>query len=322
MMECVAGYEPLAHLCPRADFSVYMPEEKRVNVPKVVSTRRPQLKPKLGQHFLASDSFAAQIVEALGDVSQNTVLEIGPGRGVLTSRLAKNTHRLIAVELDRVLAAQLRLRFGMFPNIEVIEADILSIDFDSLFGPKPGLSRPGIEFKPTPAKVIGNLPYYITSDILLRLFDYSKYFETIVILVQREVADRIAAEPGSRDYGLLSATAQLHARVEKLFTLPPVAFAPPPKVHSTVLRLTIAPRDQELGLNENGFKDGFIDFLKLSFGQKRKTLWNNLKLAYDDKSLRAAMAEAGVKGAARAETLSLEESAALYRALRQKHHGS
>jgi 16S rRNA (adenine1518-N6/adenine1519-N6)-dimethyltransferase len=305
-----------------------MPEEKRVNVPKVVSARRPQHKPRLGQHFLASDSFAAQIVDTLGDVSQNTVLEIGPGRGALTSLLAKRVRRLIAVELDRVLAAQLRLRFGMFSNVEVIEADILSIDFDSLFGPKPGLRRPGIEFKPEPVKVIGNLPYYITSDILLRLFDYSKYFETIVILVQREVAERIAAEPGRRDYGLLSATAQLYARVEKLFTLPPGAFAPPPKVHSTVLRLTMAPRQKELGLDTDGLlKDGriqggFIDFLKLSFGQKRKTLWNNLKSSYPEPHLRAALAQAGVKPAARAETLSLEESAALFLALRDNHGGS
>jgi 16S rRNA (adenine1518-N6/adenine1519-N6)-dimethyltransferase len=299
-----------------------MPEEKRVNVPKVVSTRRPQLKPKLGQHFLASDTFASQIVNALGDITQNTVLEIGPGRGVLTSLLAKRTRRLIAVELDRVLAAQLRLRFGMFPNVEVIEADILSIDFDSLFGPKPGLSRPGIEFKPTPAHVIGNLPYYITSDILLRLFDYSKYFDTLVLLVQREVADRIAAQPGSRDYGLLSATAQLHARVEKLFTLPPAAFAPSPKVHSAALRLTMAPRHQELGLDVNGFQTGFIDFLKLSFGQKRKTLWNNLKSTYPEARLRAALSRARVKPAARAETLSLEESAALFLALHQNHNNS
>jgi 16S rRNA (adenine1518-N6/adenine1519-N6)-dimethyltransferase len=306
----------------RANFLVYMPEEKRVNVPKVVSTRRPQLKPKLGQHFLASDSYALQIVDALGDVTQHTVLEIGPGRGVLTSLLAKNARRLIAVELDRVLAAQLRLRFAMFPNVEVIEADILAIDFDSLFGPKPGLRRPGIEFKPAPADVIGNLPYYITSDILLRLFEYSKYFSTLVILVQREVADRIAAEPGSRDYGLLSATAQLHARVEKLFTLPPGAFAPPPKVHSTVLRLTIAPRQHELGLDTIGAENGFIDFLKLSFGQKRKTLWNNLKSAYPESQLRAALSQARVKPAARAETLTLEESAALFRALRQNHDGS
>ena len=136
----------------------------------------------------------------------------------------------------------------MFSSVEVIEADILSIDFDSLFGPKPGLRRPGIEFRPEPVKVIGNLPYYITSDILLRLFDYSKYFDSIMVLVQREVADRIAADPGGRDYGLLSATAQLFARVEKLFTLPPGAFDPPPKVHSALLRLTLAPRQKELGL--------------------------------------------------------------------------
>lgn len=293
----------------------------RVNVPKVVSTRRPQHKPKLGQHFLVSDSYALQIVDALGDISQSTVLEIGPGRGVLTSLLAKRVRRLIAVELDRVLAAQLRLRFGMFSNVEVIEADILSIDFDSLFGPKPGLRRPGIEFKPEPVKVIGNLPYYITSEILLRLFDYSKYFETIVILVQREVADRIAAKPGSRDYGLLSATAQLYARAEKLFTVPPGAFAPPPKVHSTALRLTMAPRQKELRLDGDS-QNGFIDFLKLSFGQKRKTLWNNLKSNYPEARLRAALARAGVKAAARAETLTLEESAALFRALRDNHDGS
>lgn len=305
-----------------------MPDEKRVNVPKVVSTRRPQHKPKLGQHFLASDSFALQIVDALGDVSQNTVLEIGPGRGILTSLLAKRARRLIAVELDRVLAAQLRLRFGMFSNVEIIEADILSIDFDSLFGPKPGLRRPGIEFRPDPVKVIGNLPYYITSDILLRLFNYSKYFDTLLILVQREVADRIAAKPGGSDYGLLSATAQLYARVDKLFTLPPGSFTPPPKVHSTALRLTIAPRQQELGLSTdshaNGGEDnrGFIDFLKLSFGQKRKTLWNNLKSNYPESQLRAALAEARVKPAARAETLTLEESAGLFRALRNSREGS
>ncbi|MFY9744528.1 MAG: 16S rRNA (adenine(1518)-N(6)/adenine(1519)-N(6))-dimethyltransferase RsmA [Candidatus Sulfotelmatobacter sp.] len=299
-----------------------MPGQKRVNVPKIVSTRRPQLKPKLGQHFLASDSYALQIADALGDISQSTVLEIGPGRGMLTSLLAKHARRLIAVELDRVLAAQLRLRFGMFSSVEIIEADILSIDFDSLFGPKPGLGRPGIEFKPTPAKVIGNLPYYITSDILLRLFDYSKYFETLVVMVQREVADRIAAKPGTRDYGLLSATAQLYARVEKLFTLPPGAFAPPPKVYSTVLRLTLEPRQRALGIDGNGAgKDGFIDFLKLSFGQKRKTLWNNLKSSYPERKLRAALAEAKVKPAARAETLTLEESAALFRALQNSRDG-
>jgi 16S rRNA (adenine1518-N6/adenine1519-N6)-dimethyltransferase len=285
----------------------------RVNVPKAVSAHRPQSKPKLGQHFLASPDSAVRIVDALGDTSQRTVLEIGPGQGILTSLLAKRARRLIAVELDRVLAAQLRLKFGMSRNVEVIEADVLSIDFDSLFGPKPGLGRPGIELKPEPVNVVGNLPYYITSDILLRLFEFSKYFDTIVIMVQREVADRIAAEPGGRDYGLLSATAQLYARVEKLFTLPPDAFSPPPKVHSTVLRLTIDPQQEKLGVAG----DGFIDFLKLSFGQKRKTLWNNLKEKYEDAALKSAIAQAKVKPAARAETLSLDESAAIFRALRE-----
>jgi len=287
-------------------------------VPKVASTNRPRTKPKLGQHFLASEEMAVRIVDALGDTSQYTVLEIGPGRGMLTSLLAKNARRLIAVELDRVLAAQLRLKFGMSRNVEIIEADVLAIDFDSLFGPKPGLGRPGIELKPQPVKVVGNLPYYITSDILLRLFAFSRYFETIVIMVQKEVADRIAAEPGGRDYGMLSATTKLYARVEKLFTLPPGAFAPPPKVHSTVLRLTIDPQQEKLGLAG----DGFIDFLRLSFGQKRKTLWNNLKEKYEAAGLKNALAEAHVKPNVRAETLSLEQSAAVFRALRKAEAGS
>jgi 16S rRNA (adenine1518-N6/adenine1519-N6)-dimethyltransferase len=295
-----------------------MSEEKRVNVPKVASTRRPKQKPKLGQHFLVSDGAAMRITDALGDVSQSTVLEIGPGRGVITSLLAKRARRLIAVEIDRVLAAQLRLKFGMTHNVEVIEADILSIDFDSLFGPKPGLSRPGIDLKPTPVKVVGNLPYFITSEILLRLFDFAKYFDTIVIMVQREVADRVAAPPGGSDYGLLSATAQLHARVEKLFTLPPDAFEPAPRVHSTVLRLSIAPQIEKLGVAG----DGFIGFLKLSFAQKRKTLWNNLKSRYDEGELRRAMTQARINPSARAETLSLKQSASLFRALRSSPEGS
>ena len=281
-------------------------------MPKVSAARPPRAKPKLGQHFLNSQDLAARIVEALGDISQDTVLEIGPGRGILTSLLAKRARRLIAVELDRVLAAQLSLKFAMARNVEIIEADILAIDFDSFFGPRPGLGRPGIEIKPEPVKVVGNLPYYITSDILLRLFEFSKHFESIVIMVQREVADRIAAEPGGRDYGVLSATTQLYARVEKLFTLPPGAFTPPPKVYSTLLRLTIDPQMDRLGVAD----DGFINFLRLSFGQKRKTLWNNLKSKFPDTELKRALAEARVKPTARAETLSLEESAAVYRALR------
>ncbi|PYX47575.1 MAG: ribosomal RNA small subunit methyltransferase A [Acidobacteria bacterium] len=272
-------------------------------------------KPKLGQHFLVNDSNAARIVDALGDISHSTVLEIGPGRGVLTSLLAKRTRRLIAIELDRVLAAQLRMKFALYPNVEIIEGDVLAIDFSTLFGPKPGSSRPGLVQTPEPVPVVGNLPYYITSDILLRLFEFRQCFSTIVIMVQKEVADRLAATPGTRDYGLLSATAQLYAKVERLFTLPPGAFSPPPKVHSSVVRLTMSPRVNALNVDE----EGFITFLKLSFGQKRKTLWNNLKTEYAPDLLKEALREAGVKPTVRAETLPLEKSAAIFRALASRN---
>ena len=257
------------------------------------------------------DAAAIRIVDALGDISQTTVLEIGPGRGAITERLAKRARRLIAIELDRVLAAQLRMNFSLTPNVEIIEGDVLAIDFDTLFGPKPGSTRPGLEWKPESVRVVGNLPYFITSDILLRMFEYRRYFDTILLMVQREVADRLAARPGGSEYGLLSATAQLYARVEKLFTLPPGAFSPPPKVQSSVVRLSIASRVENLRVPEQDF----INFLKQSFGQKRKTLWNNLKSQYQAKQLREALDKAGVKPTVRAEALSLEKSAALFRAL-------
>lgn len=276
-----------------------------------ISARRLARKPKLGQHFLRDVSAAQQIVDALGNISEHIVLEIGPGAGALTNTLARRARRLIAIELDKVLAAQLRMQFAMATNVEIIEGDILSIDLDTIFGPKPGTSRPGLEYVPHPAHVVGNLPYFITSDILLRLFEFRRYFHTIVLMVQREVADRIVAKPGSSDYGLLSATAQLYTRVEKLFTLPPGAFNPPPKVHSTVLRLTVAPQIEKLQVPE----EPFIKFLKLSFGQKRKTLWNNLKSAYSADTLRAALQDAGVKPNVRAEALPLDKTAALFRAL-------
>jgi 16S rRNA (adenine1518-N6/adenine1519-N6)-dimethyltransferase len=281
-------------------------------VPRVSAARPSRnVRPTLGQHFLLDDAAAVRIVDALGDISQTTVLEIGPGRGAITERLAKRARRLIAIELDRVLAAQLRMNFSLTPNVEIIEGDVLAIDFDTLFGPKPGSTRPGMEWKPEPVRVIGNLPYFITSDILLRLFEYRRYFDTILLMVQREVADRLAARPGGSEYGLLSATAQLYARVEKLFTLPPGAFSPPPKVQSSVVRLTIASRVENLRVPEQDF----VNFLKQSFGQKRKTLWNNLKSQYQTKQLREALDKAGVKPTVRAEALSLEKSAALFRAL-------
>lgn len=269
-------------------------------------------KPKLGQNFLADRSAAQRIVDALGDMSQSTIVEIGPGRGALTGLLQKGARRLIAIEVDRVLAAQLRMQFAGAHNVEIIEADVLAVDFNTILGPRPGstftgLAQPVIER----AKVVGNLPYYITSDILLRLFEFHRFFTEIVIMVQLEVADRIAAKPGTSDYGLLSATAQLYTKVEKLFTLPPGAFNPPPKVDSAVLRLKVEPQLEKLGVDA----DQFIAFLKLAFGQKRKTLANNLKSQYDPKAIRAALESARVRPDVRAESLSLEKSAAVFRTL-------
>jgi 16S rRNA (adenine1518-N6/adenine1519-N6)-dimethyltransferase len=130
-------------------------------------------------------------------------------------------------------------------------------------------------------------------------------------MVQREVADRIAAKPGSRDYALLSATAQLYTRVEKLFTLPPGAFSPPPKVHSTVLRMTVAPRFQELQVAPKEF----IQFLKTAFAMKRKTLVNNLKTAYEEARIKAALKQAGARADVRAEAMGLEQMAAVFKDL-------
>jgi 16S rRNA (adenine1518-N6/adenine1519-N6)-dimethyltransferase len=290
-----------------------MASRNRVNaaIAEEKPSRRP---PKLGQHFLADRGTAEKIVSALGVVASETVLEIGPGKGVLTTILARNAFKLIAIELDRVLAAQLRMKYAAWPNVEIIEGDILKIDISTVLGPRPG-ALAGVKDAPKQiAQVVGNIPYYITSDILLRLFKYHEYFNRMVIMVQKEVAERIAAKPGGKEYGLLSATAQLYAKVEKLFTVPPGAFAPPPKVDSAVLRLTVAPQWERLRVPEREF----IEFLKLSFGQKRKTLVNNLKSRYDVPLLQQALKKAGVRADARSETLPLEKAAAVFRFVQGK----
>jgi 16S rRNA (adenine1518-N6/adenine1519-N6)-dimethyltransferase len=277
-----------------------------------VNLRTPK-KPKLGQNFLTDRGAAEKIVGALGDIAQALVVEIGPGKGALTELLAARAGRLIAIELDRMLATELRYKYSRDPRIEILEGDVLRIDFRTVLNRTIGPLNDLRPLKPQRARVIGNLPYYITSDILLRLFEFHDQFEVIVIMVQREVAERIAAEPGSRDYGLLSATAQLYTRVEKLFTLPPGAFTPPPKVHSSVLRLTVAPRFQELQAPAKEF----IEFLRTAFAMKRKTLLNNLRKTYPDPQIRAALKLQGILADVRAEALSLEEAAAVFRSLGQ-----
>lgn len=275
-----------------------------------VETRR-RRKPKLGQNFLNDHGAALRIVEALGDISNRTVIEIGPGEGMLTDLLVPRAKRVIGVELDRVLAAQLRMRYATKPNIEILESDFVTAEFPSMLGRRPGPLHDLRPTKPETVDIVGNLPYYITSDIVLRILELHAGIERAVVMVQREVADRISAAPGSRDYGLLSATAQLYAHVEKLFTLPPEAFTPPPEVHSTVLRLTMAPRVEELQVQEAPF----IQLLKLAFAQKRKTLANNLKGSYSDSSIKAGLKAAGLRSDVRAEAVPLAEMAKLSRSL-------
>jgi 16S rRNA (adenine1518-N6/adenine1519-N6)-dimethyltransferase len=259
-------------------------------------------KPKLGQNFLVDERARHSIVDALGDIRQRTVLEIGPGRGAITEILAARARRLIALELDRELAPALAQRFATQPTVQIVEIDVLKADLTALV--------PAGET----ADVVGNLPYYITSDILLKLFSAGAagLLSRAVVMMQREVAERVSARPGVRDYGLLSATAQMNARVDYLFTLPPSAFSPPPEVYSSVLRMDFAQRFAELQVDPKGFDT----FLKQSFAQKRKTLENNLRAAgYSSPDLAALWPDA-VPRQARAESLTLEAMAELYRALR------
>lgn len=258
-------------------------------------------KPKLGQNFLIDDGARHAIVDALGDLSSRTVIEIGPGHGAITEILAGRCKRLIALELDAALAAELTFRFRNQPQVQIIETDVLKADVAALVP------------QGETADVIGNLPYYITSDILLKLFaaGAAGLITRAVLMMQREVADRVSAAPGVRDYGLLSATAQMNAQVEHLFTLPPSAFSPPPEVYSTVLRLHFAPRFAELGVDAAGFDS----FLKQSFAQKRKTMQNNLRAAgYSAEQVAAAWPQS-IPPQARAESLPLEQMAELYRSL-------
>jgi len=253
-------------------------------------------KPKLGQNFLRDAQAIERIANALGDLGGETVIEIGPGRGAITRALAARAAHVIAIELDRDLAEDLRRQFPA-ERVNVVQADVLGFDFAGAAA-KTGKRLP----------LAGNLPYYITSPILLKLAESHAALDRAVLMVQRELADRIVAAPGSRDYGVLSVTMQMYGPVQPLFTLPPGAFSPPPDVHSTVFRWRFAPRFTELGVDETAF----LRFVRQAFAQKRKTLANNLRAAgYESAAIQSALSRASIQPLARAEVLSLEEMARL-----------
>jgi 16S rRNA (adenine1518-N6/adenine1519-N6)-dimethyltransferase len=258
-------------------------------------------KSKLGQNFLRDQSAIARIAAALGNLAEQAVVEIGPGEGAITRALIERAGHVTAIEVDHELALRLK---AFFPadKLTVVEQDVLEFDFAA------EAARAGHKLA-----VAGNLPYYITSPILLKLAQNHAVLDRAVLMVQREVADRVTAEPGGRDYGLLSVTVQMYGPVERLFTLPPGAFSPPPEVHSTVFRWRFAPRFRELGVEE----ESFLNFVKQVFAQKRKTLANNLRAAgFEAAAIQKAFVASGIAAQARAEALSVEELAKMSGELR------
>lgn len=258
------------------------------------------VKPKLGQNFLTDQQAVQRIAAAIGDCANRTVVEIGPGKGAITGALSARAGHVLAIELDIDLATRLRIEYPP-DKVSVVGQDVLRFDFAA------AAAAAGERLL-----VVGNLPYSITSPILFKLAENHAFLDRAVLMVQREVADRLAASPGSRDYGLLSVTVQLYGPVVRLFTLPPSAFSPPPDVHSTVIRWRFAPRFTELRVQA----EPFGRFLRTAFAQKRKTLANNLRAAGIAPGLtEASLSETGIEPMARAESLTVEQFAALWRCL-------
>jgi 16S rRNA (adenine1518-N6/adenine1519-N6)-dimethyltransferase len=214
---------------------------------------------KLGQHFLASGKVLQQIARAACGERASLVVEIGAGRGALTEHLLRRADRVIAIELDPVLAAHLRERWKGEPGLQVLEANAIEVDW-SQWGP-------GV--------IAGNLPYYIATPLISRFLHAPGSLTQAVFLIQKEVAARITAKPGNRDYGYLSVECQLLSEAQYLFTVPPGAFRPPPEVDSAVIRLL--PRTQSLAADI----PAFVRFVSACFRYKRKTLRNNLAGQYD-----------------------------------------
>lgn len=240
---------------------------------------------RLGQHFLHDQAVLKRIASAVTPPADSLLVEIGPGRGALTEHLLQSAPRLAAIELDPHLAAALRTRF---PALQLIEADVMSVD----------LAQWG------PVTVCGNLPYYLTSPILDRVLALGPLLHSAVFLIQKEVALRLIAQHGSRDYGFLTVRTQVAAQVELLFHVGRSAFKPPPKVESSVVRLT--PRAEPLVDSISSF----VHFAGLCFRQKRKMLRNNLSGQYADRIMATG------KGQLRAEQLSLQELIELWKTLR------
>jgi 16S rRNA (adenine1518-N6/adenine1519-N6)-dimethyltransferase len=241
-------------------------------------------RPRLGQHFLIRESVLNRIAAAACPAPGGLVVEIGPGRGALTRKLLERAARVVAIEVDPYLAERLRREYSAEPRLEVVEADVLSTDLARWAG----------------AAIAGNLPYYITSPILERALE--AHPPRAVFLIQKEVALRLVASPGSRDYGYLTARTAFYARARLLFEVGPGAFHPPPKVDSAVVLLE--PAAAPAGISDAA---AFLRFVALCFSHKRKTLRNNLAEAYG-REVVDGWPEAGL----RAEQVALDGFAGMF----------
>jgi 16S rRNA (adenine1518-N6/adenine1519-N6)-dimethyltransferase len=254
----------------------------------------------LGQHFLADAAWRERIARAVlapaaagGD---GVWIEIGAGHGEMTALLARQASRVVAVELDEKLLPGLRELAVRLGNVTVAVGDVLSLDLGAL--------AEGRRFR-----VYGNIPYYITSPIVHHLFASSVLPEAAFLVMQREVAERLAARPGTRDYGYLSAFTQFYARSEIVLRIPRGAFRPPPKVESALVALRLPGERAGLGVRDEA---AFVEFLKCCFSQKRKTLRNNLRSLVANGRAETLLEECGIRPDARAEQLSLAEMARLF----------
>jgi len=274
----------------------------------------------LGQHFLVAPRILRTIVDAAKLDDGTGVLEVGPGFGALTEALAERAVRVVAVEVDRRLIPILAEQLAPYPNVTVIHADILACDLGRMAEHFAGL---------TCWKVVANLPYYITTPILIKFLEFASFSVTMkeneqplafppltemILMMQKEVAERLSAAPGGKAYGSLSVFAQYHARIEPVCDVPKSAFVPPPNVMSQVVRLTLRERPPVEVANP----DWFFQVVRAAFAQRRKTLLNNLHrfLPHVAKEeLAQILHEIGADPARRAETLSLQEFAALSRRL-------
>lgn len=257
---------------------------------------------KFGQNFLIDTHVLEKIISAAGITKNDCVLEIGPGIGTMTQYLAENAGHVVAVEIDRNLIPILKETLADYDNVTVINEDILRVDIKALTEEYNGGK---------PIKVVANLPYYITTPIIMGLFESGVPIDNITVMVQKEVADRMKEGPGSKDYGALSLAVQYYAEPEIVANVPPNCFIPRPNVGSAVIRLT---RHKEMPVE---VKDPALMFkiIRASFNQRRKTLQNGLgnapELPYTKEQIAAAIAEMGLTPTIRGEALSLAQFAQL-----------